>query len=254
MTQLNTANRLKGLSQGGDGGRLNGECGGRPKRESTGPSYRESGDYLQIHEDLLEAAYLFGRDSLGAAQCLEEVLEGWGGEVGSREWYPIAVYLEMLRALVERFYAGTVERLAELGRFLGGFLLHDRERDPAEPEWTFPYLLRPLHRSLYSSGELLTRLAEDGRSWEIRLRGAPFYAAEDLAVCAGLYAEAARLMGYHATAPCYRIEEGQGVCFQLEWSATEDPEACGDSQSGISYPVIPLVVEDHTSEFAIGVG
>jgi len=179
-----------------------------------------SDDY-RVKGSSIRSKFDFVRDRFGEAaerELKEQFRERGILPVLDSMMYPFEDYDAVNRAIAEKFFDGEASRLSEVGAYSAQKVLTGVYRAFAAGK-DYPGFLRRaavLHERFYSHGGMDVDLAEDGKSCQITLRGAPTYSESDLYIAGGFYAGAADLLAIESLD--WELSwDSSGARFQLRW-------------------------------------
>ena len=180
-----------------------------------------SDDY-RVKGSSIRSKFDFVRDRFGEAaerELKEQFRERGILPVLDSMMYPFEDYDAVNRAIAEKFFDGEASRLSEVGAYSAQKVLTGVYRAFSAGK-DYPGFLRRaavLHERFYSHGGMDVDLAEDGKSCQITLLGAPTYSEADLYIAAGFYAGAADLLGIESLD--WELSwDSSGARFQLRWA------------------------------------
>ncbi len=154
----------------------------------------------------------------------EEVLKASFGHYKSlmplldSSWYPFALYDEVIRAIAERFFAGHLSGLREVGTYSAQQALTTvyksfaRSGDVAE----FFKRIGSVYSTYYNLGEMHGEAEPTGNGYSLTLSGAPLYSEADLELSAGYFLGACKLLGRPQASCSYKAVNGS-VHYDLRW-------------------------------------
>jgi len=185
----------------------------------------------QVKGSTIKSKLAFVADRFGAAARdeLTEPLRARGLlPILDGSWYPFDLYVEVLRAIADRFYGGDRARLEEIGAYSAEKALTTTYRAFATGKGFFDFLdrLALLHGQFYNLGEMRVERRDAERACDIVLTGAPTYPQEDVYIASGFYAGAGRYLGFTDVVVEIR-REGAGVRFLVRGAGAGGREAPG---------------------------
>lgn len=132
------------------------------------------------------------------------------------DWYPFATYEGLLQHLLDRFLAGDVERLQEVGQFSADAALSSVYETYARGGFAaFVDRLPMFHQRLYTVSRLVVRVKE-ANACVLDTVNMPRISMADVHVSCGFFVGAARLLG-HPKARGSALAKDTYVRYRIEW-------------------------------------